>query len=126
MKIGLWMVVLLTALVGIVNLLSAATPVLPERLVWLDQFLPFELRAGGRLFSAATGFMFLTLASNLLRRKRLAWLLVVGLLVVSIISHLLKGLDIEEAVLSGVLLGQLLLMRSVFTAQSDRPSIGPI
>ncbi|WP_205879186.1 phosphatidylglycerol lysyltransferase domain-containing protein [Leptolyngbya sp. BC1307] len=97
---------------------------LDAALVWLDQFLPFELRAGGRLFSAATGFMFLTLASNLLRRKRLAWLLVVGLLVVSIISHLLKGLDIEEAVLSGVLLGQLLLMRSVFTAQSDRPSIG--
>lgn len=123
LKVGLWTAALLTALVGVVNVLSAVTPALPERLVWLDRFLPFELRASGRLFSAATGFMFLTLASNLLRRKRLAWLLVVGLLVVSIVSHLLKGLDIEEASLSGVLLGQLVLMRNVFTAQSDRPSV---
>ncbi len=123
LKVGLWTAVFLTALVGVVNVLSAVTPALPERLMWLDQVLPFELRASGRVFSAVTGFMFLTLASNLLRRKRLAWLLVVGLLMVSIVSHLLKGLDIEEALLSGVLLGQLVLMKNVFTAQSDRPSI---
>ncbi len=123
LKIGLWTAVGLTALAGIVNLISAVTPTLPDRLVWLETFLPFELRASGRLFSAVTGFMFLSLAGNLLRRKRLAWLLMVALLSVSILGHLLKGLDFEEALLSGVLLIQLLLMRNVFTAQSDRPSI---
>ena len=121
-RIALWTAVLLTALVGCVNVLSAVTPTLPERLVWLRTVLPFEVQAGDRLFSAVTGFMFLSLAGNLLRRKRLAWLLMVGLLAVSIASHLLKGLDFEEALLSGVLLIQLLLMRDVFTAQSDRPS----
>jgi phosphatidylglycerol lysyltransferase len=65
----------------------------------------------------------LTLAANLLRRKRVAWLLTVVLLIVTIISHLIKGLDYEESLLAGVLLGQLILMRSIFTAQSDRPSI---
>lgn len=123
LKVGLWTAVGLTALAGIVNLLSAVTLALPERLVWLETFLPFELRASGRLFSAVTGFMFLSLAGNLLRRKRLAWLLMVVLLSVSIIGHLVKGLDFEEALLSGVLLVQLVLMRDVFTAQSDRPSI---
>lgn len=123
LRVGLWAAALLTALVGVVNLLSAVTPIVPERLNWLEPLLPFEVRAGGRLFSAVTGFMLLTLANNLLRRKRLAWLLAVGLLVVSMISHLIKGLDFEEALLSGVLLGQLWWMRDAFTAQSDRPSI---
>jgi phosphatidylglycerol lysyltransferase len=39
------------------------------------------------------------------------------------VGHLIKGWDIEEAMLSGLLLGQLLFMRKVFTAQSDRPSV---
>lgn len=122
-RIGLWTSVVLTALIGVVNLLSAVTPSLPNRVKWLEQFFPFEVRAGAHFFAAVTGFLLLALATNLLRRKRIAWLITVGLLVVSIVSHVLKGLDYEEGLLSAVLLGQLLMMRRVFTAQSDRPSI---
>lgn len=122
-RIGLWSAAFLTALVGVVNLLSAVTPNLHERNHWLKEFFPFEIRATGHIFAALTGFVLLTLATNLLRRKRIAWLLTVGLLIISILSHLLKGLDYEESLLSGVLLLQLLLMRHVFTAKSDRPSI---
>lgn len=122
-RIGLWTAALLTGLVGGVNLLSAVTPGLPERVKWLKPLFPLEIRASGHLFAALTGFVLLTLATNLLRRKRIAWLLTSSLLVVSIISHLLKGLDYEESLLSGVLLVQLLLMRRTFTAKSDPPSI---
>lgn len=80
------------------------------------------MRAAGHFFAAVIGFM-LTLATNLLRRKRIAWLLTAGLLIVSIVIHLVKGLDVEESLLSGVLLFQLLVMRQTFTAKSDRPSI---
>lgn len=121
--LGLQSASLLTGLVGIVNMLSAVTPGAYSRVEWLGAIFPFETRAGGHLFSALSGFLLLTLAATLLRRKRLAWLLVIGLLVISMISHLLKGLDYEECLLSGVLLVQLLLMRNVFTAQSDRPSM---
>jgi phosphatidylglycerol lysyltransferase len=122
-QIGLWITALLTSAVGVANLLSAVTPSLPDRLDWLEQFLPFEVRAGAHLFAALSGFFLLILAANLLRRKRIAWLLTIGLLLISIISNLLKGWDYEESLLSTVLLGQLLLMRQVFTARSDRPSI---
>ena len=122
-RIGLWSAAILTALVGVVNLVSSVTPNLHERGHWLKQFLPFDIRASGHIFAALTGFVLLTLATNLLRRKRVAWLLTVSLLTISIFSHLLKGLDYEESLLSGVLLVQLLLMRHVFTARSDRPSI---
>ena len=122
-RIGLWMASFLTGLVGVINLLSAVTPSLPDRRNWLEPFFPFPVRAGGHFFAAVIGFMLLTLASNLLRRKRIAWLLTVGLLSVSIVIHLIKGLDVEESLLSGVLLFQLLVMRKTFTAKSDRPSI---
>ncbi|MBD2440194.1 phosphatidylglycerol lysyltransferase domain-containing protein [Nostoc sp. FACHB-110] len=122
-QIGLWSVAVLTGLVGIVNVLSAVTPNLYGRNHWLKEFLPFEIRASGHIFAALTGFVLLTLATNLLRRKRVAWLLTISILIISIFSHLLKGLDYEESILSGILLGQLMLMRHVFTAQSDRPSI---
>jgi phosphatidylglycerol lysyltransferase len=122
-RIGLWTASFLTGLVGVINLLSAVTPSLPDRRNWLEPFFPFTVRAGGHFFAAVIGFMLLTLASNLLRRKRIAWLVTVGLLMVSIVIHLVKGLDVEESVLSGVLLFQLLVMRQTFTAKSDRPSI---
>ncbi|MEH2334332.1 phosphatidylglycerol lysyltransferase domain-containing protein [Nostoc sp.] len=122
-QIGLWNVAFLTGLVGVINLLSAVTPNLYGRNHWLKEFLPFEIRATGHVFAALTGFVLLTLATNLLRRKRIAWLLTIGLLVISIFSHLLKGLDYEESLLSGVLLLQLIWMRHFFTAKSDRPSI---
>lgn len=122
-RLGLQSASLLTGFVGIVNLVSSVTPGAPDRIEWLREVFPFEARAGGHLFSVIAGFFLLDLAANLLRRKRLAWLMVVGLLIVSITSHLIKGLDYEESLLSAVLLVQLLLMRNVFTAQSDRPSI---
>ncbi|HEY9830589.1 MAG TPA: phosphatidylglycerol lysyltransferase domain-containing protein [Stenomitos sp.] len=122
-QIGVWTAALLTSLVGVVNLLSAVTLSEWGRVKWLKGIFPFEVREGGHLFAALTGFFLLMLASNLLRRKRIAWLLTMGLLIVSIISHLLKGLDWEESLLCLVLLIQLLLMRDRFTAQSDRPSI---
>ncbi|MBV6622567.1 MAG: bifunctional lysylphosphatidylglycerol flippase/synthetase MprF [Rivularia sp. (in: Bacteria)] len=122
-RIGLWIASTLTALVGIVNLLSAVTPNLPKRTELLQPFIPFEVRASSHFLAAITGFILITLAANLLRRKRVAWLLTVGVLIVSITLHLLKGLDYEESILAVVLLIQLILMRGVFTAQSDRPSI---
>jgi phosphatidylglycerol lysyltransferase len=122
-QIGLWSAALFTGLVGIINLLSAVTPNLYGRNQWLKEFFPFEIRATGHIFAALTGFVLLALATNLLRRKKVAWLLTIGLLIISIFSHLLKGLDYEESLISGILLVQLILMRHVFTAQSDRPSV---
>jgi len=123
-QLGLWSVALLTTAMGVVNLLSAVTPSLPGRRNVLESLLlPFYIRASGRIFAALAGFAFLMLAVNLLRRKRVAWWLAIALLILSIISHLIKGLDYEECILASIVLIQLFLLRSVFTAQSDRPSL---
>ena len=122
-QLGLWIVAILTGFVGIVNLYSAVTPGLPARIAILRNIYPFEVRAGSHIFAAMSGFILLTLASRLLRRKKLAWLLAVILSSVSVASHLVKGLDVEETIPALVLLGLLIGLRKNFTARSDRPSI---
>lgn len=122
-KLGIQIAAWLTAMVGIVNLVSAVTPSVVERVELIREIFPFQVRAGAHLFAVLAGFILLTLASSLLRRKRVAWLLTLVLLAISIVSNLVKGLDYEESILAGVLFVQLLLMQRWFTAQSDRPAL---
>ncbi|MGB8699375.1 MAG: phosphatidylglycerol lysyltransferase domain-containing protein [Thermosynechococcaceae cyanobacterium] len=122
-QMGLWITGFLIASMGVINLFSAVTPSLPERVNWLRDISSLEMRHSGHLFAALSGFFLLTLATGLLRRKRLAWVLTLLLLVVSIFSHLIKGLDYEESLFAGALLILLMAMRKTFTAQSDRPAM---
>ncbi len=120
---GVRIVSLLTAGMGIVNLISAIIPALNERLVIIENYIPLEVRRGSRMTSALAGFALFLLASSLWRRKRTGWLLTVILLVVSMITHLIKGLDYEESSLAAGLVILLLLLRHSFHAYSDRPSL---
>jgi len=120
---GVRIVSILTAGMGIVNLVSAIIPALNERLAILDIYIPLEVRRGSRLTSALAGFALFLLAGSLWRRKRSGWLLTVILLVVSIITHMMKGLDYEESSLATGLAVLLLLLRNSFHAYSDRPSL---
>jgi phosphatidylglycerol lysyltransferase len=125
-KLELWgvrLVALLTLLMGLVNLISAVTPALSSRLTLLETVLPLEVRHGSRLTSALAGFALFLLASNLWRRKHTAWLLTAILIAITLVSHLLKGLDFEEASLALVLLALLLVLRRSFHAYTDPPSM---
>lgn len=119
---GVRLLAALTALMGVVNLLSAVTPALAGRLVMVEQVLPLEVRRGSRLAATLAGFALLLLAVTLWRRKRVAWMLTLGILVVSIVTHLLKGLDYEEALLATALALGLIVLRASFHARSDPPS----
>jgi phosphatidylglycerol lysyltransferase len=114
---------MLTVLTGIINLTSAVQPALQSRLAMIEAVIPLEVRHGSRMTSALAGFALLLLAGSLWRRKRTAWVITVLLLVVSILTHLLKGLDFEEACLALGLLVVLVLFRHSFHASSDRPSL---
>jgi phosphatidylglycerol lysyltransferase len=119
---GVRLLAALTALMGVVNVLSAVTPALTERLTLLEGVLPLEVRRGSRLTASLAGFALVLLAVNLWRRKRVAWMLTLGTLVVSIVTHLLKGLDYEEALLAATVALGLIALRASFHARSDPPS----
>ncbi len=117
------LIALLTAAMGIINVLSAVTPSMKYRLRLLEQYSPFSVSTGGHLTSALAGFALLLLSVSLWRRKQLGWILTFAVLLISIPTHLLKGLDYEEATLAALLAGALFYLRPYFHARSDPPSI---
>ncbi len=121
--VGVRMVALLTAAMGVVNVLAAVRPSMENRLRLLEQYSPLQVTHGGHLTSALAGFALLVLSSGLWRRKRVAWLLTLLVLLASILTHLIKGLDYEEASLAAMLSVILLIWRSHFHARSDPPSV---
>jgi phosphatidylglycerol lysyltransferase len=120
---GVRFAAVLVALMGVINVLSAVTPSLADRLKLLEQYSPLEVQRGGHLTAALAGFALLVLARGLWRRKHVAWLLSLVVLGLSIVGHMLKGLDYEESLLAGGMMLMLWLMRAHFHARSDRPSI---
>jgi phosphatidylglycerol lysyltransferase len=123
---GLWIVRLaavLTAAMGVVDVISAVTPALSSRISLLAYFLPAGFRHGARLAAALAGFGLLVLAAGLWRRKQVAWFLTLLLLGISAVSHIAKGLDYEESVLALGLALWLWFLRPHFHALSDRPSV---
>ncbi len=124
MQVGqVHIIAILTGLMGVVNILSGATPSLASRVAILDQFSPLAVRHGGHLTAVLSGFALIALAQALWRRKQTAWLLTVAVLALSIISHLVKGLDYEETSLAALLMVLMFTQRRHFHALSDLPSI---
>lgn len=122
-EVGVHAAAVLTGLMGVLNFLSAILPATAARLSLLESLFPLEVRHGSRLAAALSAFALLTLSGGLWRRKRTAWLLTVVILAISMVSHLLKGLDFEEALVGMAILGWLWAFRAEFHARSDNPSI---
>ena len=116
-------VAILTAIMGVINILSAVTPSLATRMAMITHYSPLLVVRGSHLTAALAGFALLVLAVGLWRHKHTAWLLTLVVLVISVISHLLKGLDFEEAILAAGLAIWLFALGSHFQALSDTPSI---
>jgi phosphatidylglycerol lysyltransferase len=114
---------ILTALMGVTNVLSAVTPSLRARIQMIEAFAPLVVRQGSHLTAAIAGFALILVARNLWRRKRAAWVAAMVMLVLSAASHILKGFDYEEASLALALAVGLWIFRSSFHARSDAPSI---
>jgi phosphatidylglycerol lysyltransferase len=111
------------ALMGLINVASASFFSVTGRLRWLREVLPPEVTLGSRGLVLVAGFFLIAVAWNLAHRKRVAWVLGVWLLLISAFSHLLKGLDVEEASIALALVVWLWLLRREFTVRSDPGSI---
>jgi len=113
----------LVALVGAVTLLSAVLPSMRGRVAIVTDLVPAVFPAAATTGAAATGLILLLLSRALRRGKSRAWLLATVLAVVSVLLHLLKGLDVEEATLSLFLVVLLVTSRRHFAARPDPRSL---
>lgn len=107
---------------GLINLHSLIGPGLPERMHWLRQTFPLDFIHLSRFLTLLAGFALVVSSVNIYRRKKRAFQLVFVVSCASVVFHLTKGLDYEEATFSLILLGILFLTRRSFTVKSSVPS----
>ncbi len=110
----------LAVLAGVLNLVSALLPAERDRMRLLDDLAPGAVSRGATVAVAAAGVGLLLLAGGLRRRHRTAWLATVGLLAGSAVLHVVKGLDVEEALVEAFLAGLLSAKAACFPARPGR------
>ena len=110
---------ILCFVLGLLDLASALSRANRDRLHTLRHLVPGALITASAALTLVTGVALLLLARGLRRRKRRAWVLVVALLSGSVLLHVLKGLDVEEAGLAAGLLVLLVSQRKEFLAKGD-------
>jgi lysyl-tRNA synthetase, class II len=109
-------------LVGVVTLASALMPAVHARLHLVYEMVPDVFPAAADTGAAAVGVILVVLGCGLHRGKFRAWLLATVLSATAVVLHLLKGLDVEAAVLCLLLTVLLLRARGEFTARTDMRS----
>lgn len=116
------------ALVGLIALVSTLTPEFADRSRLIRSIMPNVFPELARVLTLAFGLALLLLSRSLARRRRRAWELTVVAVVGVSVSHLVKGLDFEETIISVVFLLALLRYRTRFDAPGDpavrRPVLG--
>ncbi|MBN9495076.1 lysylphosphatidylglycerol synthetase family protein, partial [bacterium] len=113
----------LTGLTGFLSVLSVLAPTLPRRFNRMEAYSPFAPSDISRTFTLAGGFLLLFLSYSLWRRKRIAWVAAVALLIVVIGGHLLKRHDELVALIAVINLAILVLYRRRFRVRSDVPTM---
>lgn len=114
----------IVGLVGAVTLLSAVLPSIRARTEVITQVLPAVFPAAATTGAAALGLILIVLSRALRRGKYRAWVLATVLSAITVVLHLIKGLDVEEAVLSLAVFVLLVSARKGFTAKPDPRSAG--
>lgn len=104
---------------GTVLLLSGATPGLGARLAILHRMVPLPVLELSHLLGSAVGVGLLVLANGLYRRLDAAWYLTMWLLCAGILAALLKGFDVEEAIILGAVAVMLVSARERFRRRAS-------
>lgn len=116
-------VALVTLGSGITNIVSVMGHGIPRRLEILTDIFPLEFIHFSRYMTLLIGFALVISAINIYKRKRRAFQIVLLLSLLSMVGHVTKGLNVEEALLSFLLIVLLILTRRSFSVRSSVPSL---
>lgn len=104
---------------GLVNIISVLTPAIGERVAWLKDFIPVGAMEVSNYFVLVLGLLLLVTASFMLKGLKSAWALSVFLTVVSILGHLSKAADYEEAIVASLVLAVLIYTRKDYYVKNN-------
>ena len=106
-------------LLGMVNIFSVLTPPIAERLDMVKAFLPDGFIPASNYVVITAGLVMIALSAFLLRGLRNAWVITLILSVLSVIGHLTKAIDYEEAIYGVIVTAILLYTRKAYVIRSD-------
>jgi phosphatidylglycerol lysyltransferase len=105
---------LLLLMLGMINIVSVLTPAIRTRLLFLQNFLPLEAITGSNYFVLLAGLFLLVTAAFLLKGLKMAWYFAMVLCLLSLIGHLTKAIDYEEAAFSVLVMLILVVSRKQY------------
>lgn len=110
---------ILTLLLGLINIISGITPPVHHRLSLLRRYLPLTAIHATNMLVLFLGIALLVASAFLFRGLRNAWLIALILAGFSLIGHLTKALDYEEATFAAVTLVVLILTANQYRIRSS-------
>jgi len=89
---------------GLINIISVVSPPIHQRFLLLREYIPLTAIHASNLLVLFTGLSLLVTSAFLFRGLRNAWIIAVTFSLVSLIGHLTKALDYEEAIIAAITL----------------------
>lgn len=111
---------LLVFSLGIVNILSAITPPLHQRMRLLRQYLPLDTIHASNLLVLLLGIALIITSAFLVKGLRNAWIITLVFSFVSLIGNITKALDYEEATFAAITIVVLIFTYSQYPIKSSR------
>jgi lysylphosphatidylglycerol synthetase-like protein (DUF2156 family) len=105
--------------VGFVSLVSAMSDPIRDRLHYLRELFPLYIPQTAAALAAIGGVGLIVLARGVRRGQRRAWLVCLILLLSVAVLHLIKGVDVEEALIALAGAAFLWINRASFQAKTD-------
>ncbi len=110
-------------LAGFVSLLSSLSDPIKDRLVEIRHIVPIVVPETASALTAIGGVALLVLARGVRRGQRRSWAVTIAILLVTVVLHLIKGVDVEEAVVALAIAAFLWLNRAEFKAATETPRL---
>ena len=104
---------------GLINIISVLTPAISERLHTLENIIPVSAIKASNYFVITAGLFMLVNAAFMLKGLRNAWWSAVILTGISVIGHLTKAIDYEEAIIAIVVLISLIVTKKEYYVKSN-------
>lgn len=109
-------------ILGVVNVISSATPAIPTRLRLVQGLIPEELINTGNMVVLVFGLLLIILSVFLFQGSKRAWTFAVFLTGFSLLGHLIKAADYEEALLA-LVAGSCLMYTQRFYKLKPHPKL---
>jgi len=106
-------------LLGIINIVSALTPAIDERIHQLQDFLSLDIMMASNYFVLLAGVFLVLTATFMLKGLRNAWWIAFVLSIISVIGNLTKAIDYEEAIVAALVIVMLLYSRKEYYIKTN-------